>query len=774
MTAAGHRFPAGPGAWSFWRDAVLRTTGFPADGLDLLAGPECAKVADAHLAGQASAAEFAGAFSGTLRDSAAQVNRIAADTLFREAITWQNPAVITLCDALRRSGPTASRNTKRRYREQQLSRYWQRYCAKTETIGFFGPALWLTLAEQEPDSAAVPGDRLLDTRRVFLEPWALAAYGAVLAADPRLRRWLPPAPMPHYYLDHDRLRRPGREPVPLTAEEAAAIGRCDGRRPAADIAAELSADPSLAVPDQDSGLRLIASLAARRLLSWDANMPVSPHTEAVLRTRIAVIADDEPRRHAETGLDRLTTAAGAVAGAAGDPAALATALTALDAEFTAVTGAQPRRRQGQAYAGRGVCYEDTTRDLRVVIGRAFLDEIAPALTVMLQAARWVTSELRRACDGALESIYREKAASGRQVLLSDLWEPALELFHGAGERPADGVLRTLTEAWESLFGLAADPGARWLRRTTAELWPRARQLFAADRPGWSLARIHSPDLHVCAGSVGAINSGDFLAVLGEMHIAHATLAGHGLTWPHPDPGRVGDLAVQDFGQVRMLPLFPATWTRDPGRLVQIEPGPADLQLGFTRARGVDGSKLIPTTSVPLFLADGQVRGRVLDGRTVPLAEFFAFFLSKAVINAFRKASGAPHTPRVSLDKLVVFRETWRLSADDLDDLAAVPLRDEAGQYLAARGLARELRLPDRCFVKISTEAKPFYVDFTSPLYVASFCSMLRVAKSATGEAVRVTITEMLPTPEQTWVPDRDGRRYFGEIRMHITDPAAAG
>jgi len=53
-----HRFPLGGTSWSVWRDALLRTTGFPAAGLDRLTGPECAAVADAYLAGSADLGAF--------------------------------------------------------------------------------------------------------------------------------------------------------------------------------------------------------------------------------------------------------------------------------------------------------------------------------------------------------------------------------------------------------------------------------------------------------------------------------------------------------------------------------------------------------------------------------------------------------------------------------------------------------------------------------------------------------------------------------------------
>lgn len=769
-----HRVPLGSTSWSVWRDAFLRTTGFPVDGLDLLAAPDCAEAADAYLAGTAGPDEFQAKFQESLAKGAEHVCAIAANPKFREAITWQNPAVTVLLDALGRSGRAGPRNTRRRYREQQLSRFWQRYCAKAETIGFFGPGLWITIDENTEYVSARPGAGLLARRQVFLEPWALAAYGARLAEDPDIKLWLPPAPLPHYFLDHGCLHRPGMPTVTLSAAQAAALRLCDGTQPAARVVAALRADPALALRSDTQGYELLADLEARKLLTWDANLPITPETGALLASRIAAIGDDGPRRRAQAGLARLTTAADAVADAAGQPQALTAALASLDAEFTAVTNREPRRRQGRTYAGRGVCYEDTTRDLHVVIGRRFLDGISPALTVVLQAARWVTSEVARVYEEALQELFLSMAAGGRDIVLSDLWYPAIELFHGLGRKPVDDVMEMLAARWDEMFGTAAaPPGTRRCDFTAAGLAERLHQVFPAHRPGWSLARIHSPDLHICASSAEAINAGDFLAVLGEIHIAFATLGGTCATWSQPDPCRIRKLAIHDAGQRRILPLFPAAWHRDPGRNVQIEHDPADWQIGFARTKGVDARRLIPIQSVPVFMAGDRLAGMTPDGRCVPLLEFFAFFLSTVVVNAFRAVSTAPHTPRITIDRLVVVRETWRMCLDDISSLTDISLRDEAGQYLAARRLAAEHGLPDRCFVKISTETKPCYVDFTSPLYVSSLCSMLRAANASTGGNARVTITEMLPAPGQAWVPDAAGRRYFGEIRLHVTDPAQA-
>jgi hypothetical protein len=759
---AVHRFQLGDTPWSVWRFALLRSTGFPVVGLDRLAGPRCADAADAYLAGRAGQEEFRSELARTLTAGSEEVNRIAADPRLREAVTWQNPGAVTLLDSLTRSGPPGPRNKKRRYREHQLARLWQRYCAKAETIGFFGPGLWITVDDRTANLSAVPGEHVIERRQVFLEPWALTAYGALLAEDPEARRWLPPAPMPHFVLDGECVRRPGLPPLALSSEEALAMALCDGRRPGARVVA------ALPVPDEAAGFGLLERLVDRKLLKWDANLPVGPHTEAVLAERIAAIGDERLRRRVREDLDRLTRARDAVSAAAGDPAELASALAGLDAEFTDLTGREPRRRHGRTYAGRGLCYEDTSRGLRVVLGRRLIEDVAPALTVALQAARWVTSEVARVYDEALMGLFDRASAGGRPVFLGDLWDPAIQLFWGAGRKPIDAVMDDLAAAWSCLMDLPSAPSqAKRLSFTSAELAGRVRDLFPAERPGWTQARVHSPDVHICASSADAINAGDYLVVLGETHIAYSTLTDRWCTWSLPRPERNLELAIEDYGQPRLVPLLPVVWSRDAGRVVQIEDAASDVHLGFARAAWVETERLVPVAAVAVRRAGDRLTGTTPDGRCFPLVEYFAAFLSMLAVNALRDVSAAPHTPRVSVDRMVLFRETWRTTVDGLGDLTA--RHGEEEQYLAGRRLVAGLDLPSRCFVKLSTESKPVYVDFTSPLYVASLCTMLRAAREARGGGAEVRITEMLPAPDQAWVPDREGRRYFGEIRLHFTD-----
>lgn len=768
--APTHHVRLGDSEWLIWRDGLLRSTGFPASGLVRFAASACAAAADKYLDGTAEAEIYQAAFRKAAAATSTEVNRIAADPLLREAITWQSPAITGLLDSLLRNEEPIRRNAKRRYREEQLSRFWQRYCGKTETIGFFGPSLWVTWDPAVEHIAAVVGDGLVDQRQVFLEPWAIVAYGEWLAADPEIRRWLPPARLPHHNLVHRQVRRPALTPVELTAAETAVLGASDGRRPAVLIAADLAARPDLGFARAAEVESLLAELVDRKLLTWDANLPLNECSEAVLADRIAAIGEPGLRARAEIGLQRLEAARDAVSVAAGDPPALAEAIDSLGREFTEITGKEARRRSGMAYAGRGLCYEDTNRDLRMTIGTAFLDDLAPALDVVLQAARWLTVALADAYDRELRGLYQKFSADGRPPNLGDLWYPALRLFMGEGVKPLDAVMEDFISRWAKLLDLHGTPAeAREVNLSSRQLHEAVRGIFPANRPGWSMGRVHSPDLQICASSPQAVNEGNYLVVLGEMHAAIATMTGRLFNWSKPDPDRIMELAAQDYGNRRIMPLFPTVWPRNAGRTVPFEFANTDHFIGFAPASGVDLARVTSVAAIPVSLGEDGLIATV-DGQDRPLIEVFSAFLTMVAADAFKLASATEHTPRITIDRLVIFRETWRTTADATD---LAPIRDEAGEFLAARRWRRRLNLPERCFVKVSTETKPFFVDLTSPLYVSSFCAALRAARKAQNGDVAVTVTEMLPDVDQAWVSGPGGEQYFGELRLQITDPEPA-
>ncbi|GGS13267.1 thioesterase domain-containing protein [Actinokineospora fastidiosa] len=741
------RVRLGDTEWSVWPDAELRTAGFPVEGLHWFADPDVAEAADAALAGADE--DFARRLADALARTDERIGKVLADPLFTEALLWQNAEL-----AARFTGGLSERASTRRRQRLVVGRYWQRYCAKNETIGFFGPELVARVAPDAPAMTATPGPALVRGRVVRFEAWALAAVGAALCADPAVRAWMPPRLAPHLTVRDRAVLRPARPPLPLSPAEAIAVELCDGR-PACAVIADLAHH----VRDAET---LLTRLVEREVLTWDADLPIAPHAEDVLRERVAAIGDETVRGPAQSTLDRLFAARDAVAAAAGDPNALAAAMTALDAVFTEITGRAATRDGGQTYAARTLVYTDTARDLDVVVGAGLLDAVAEPLALLLRAARWLTGALADAYTAALAELYDDLAGGG-PVSLADLWFLAQGLFFGDGPRPVDAVSAEFAARWARLFDLPDTDRAHF---TTADLAEGAALAFPADRPGWSAGVIHSPDLQICASSVDEINRGEHTVVLGELHTAWASLDCPVYASWHPDPERLRARLAEDLGGGCVRPLFPADWPRRTGRLGDGLVGRADPQLAFAAAPGADRSRLVAATSVRVERDGGELVAVLADGRRLRLIEVFSALLSTHAVDAFKLVAAAPHTPRITVDRLVVARETWRTTVGETGLTAA---QGDAERYLAVRRFRARLGLPERVYVKIGTETKPCYVDFTAPVFALSLCAMVRAAAAHGGADVSVTVSEALPAPERSWVPDAQGRRYTSELRLHMVD-----
>jgi hypothetical protein len=759
--------PLGDTGWRVWRSAVLRGPGFPAAGLDRLAAPDCAATADAYLAGELDFAALTPAFDRATRALSKTLCEIAADPLFREAVSWQSLSSLRALDGLAGSGPDGPRNSKLRQREIAITRYWQRYCGKNDTIGFFGPACWVWFDPDGPALGALPGLGLVRERVVDLEWRALAAFADTLAADARFRPWLPVLRRPHLALDGETVLRPGGKPEPVSAAAAALLAAADATRTAAEVVA--SAVAGGALRKEADGLLLLDRLAAQGLLRWGFDLPLSIAAEDHLRKCLGGIGDPALRAEASAAFERLTEARDVLAAAAGDPDAVAAAMARLEETFVAVTGAQAQHRPGETYAGRGVAYEETLRDLDLTLGGSILSTVAPALAPLLRAARWLTVALAEAYEATLRELYDEAVAAtgSERVPLGELWVLAVGVMLGDG--PGARVLDEFVRRWSTLLGLDdLNPDVRSVQVDSARLASEVEAVFAADAPGWPAGRLHSPDLHLCAESVEALARGDFTAVLGELHVAWLTCSGGYLTRFHPRPDELRAALHRDVGD-RIVLVYAPDVQGVTARLTDTLVGPGDTWLGYSPAPTPTLDGVLPLAALTTSLVDGRLVAHAPDGRSWPLLELVGPFLSELSVDAFKLAGAGAYTPRVIVDNLVVHRETWRTTLGETG--LGVQPRSELDRYLAVRRWRASFGLPERVFIRVGTEIKPCYVDFTSPAYVAAFLAMVRSAYSAGGAGTRLTISELLPSPEQAWLPDAAGNRYFSELRITVVDPA---
>ncbi|WP_282703682.1 lantibiotic dehydratase [Streptomyces sp. CC219B] len=737
----------GDSEWHLWGVGLLRSAGFPAAGLDLLGGPGAAAAAD-----RGDPEAFAAAYRADSAAESDRLARLARDEKVRTAIAWQNRTVYRILDAL---AAGTGKESKRKQRERTLAMYWLRYCAKAETIGFFGPAAWISVGRGREALAVDHGERLVAESRVSFERWALAALADWMAGRPGARWWFPPLPRADVHLDGDRLLLPGGRTLRLRPEDRQVLERADGERNGAAITdALVREDGWPADGARERVEKILTRLLKQRVLTWDANIPVDVRAERILRRRVAAVADPELFARFTAVLAELDRHREAVE-AATTADELARCLDELDAFFVRTTGLDASRDEGKAYAGRTLCYQDAVRDCRVDVGTGFLDAVARPLALVADAADWFGARLVELVEAEVAALVRAAADRGRAVTLADVWPQVLGLFWGEQATPVHTATRELARKWREVLGTV---GGRRVELRVADIERRAREVFATGPAGSPHLALHSPDLQVARAA-----DGELTVVLGELHACLATCDLPFLDWTS-DTGSLRDKVNAAVDAPRLVPLLPVDWKRNSGRMVPAPVGAGDRLIGFTRAPFDDRSRIDPAVAITLAERDGTVTATTPDGRKWSTAELLAVPVSIIAADAFKIGLDRPHAPRVTLDGLVLFRETWRVPADRIP-LAAKP--DREGDYLAVRRWLRDAGLPDRAFVKFPQETKPSLVDFTSPTLVLSFANLVRRARRL-DPAAAVILSEPLPHPEDSWLTGADGERYVSELRLQMS------
>ncbi|HEX2133005.1 MAG TPA: amino acid adenylation domain-containing protein [Actinophytocola sp.] len=702
---------------------------------------------------------YAEAFAAATGPLAAALRAAADDPRFREAVGWQNPrALHTAVDSLRATEGDPPRNSQYRQWEALVTSYLQRYATKNDTIGFFGPVGWAKVVDGATGIAQRPGPGLLANRTVYLENWAVHALAGALSTEDRLP-WAVPRRMPFVGVEGDLLRVPLRSPVELDPHEAAVLRAVDGRRTAHEIAAEL--------PDVDV-YRILGALRDERRIAWAFEVsPAELVPQEALRRQLTAITDDDAREPALAALDEVEAGRRAVAGAIGDPDRLTAEMFALQEAFTRHTGAAAVRRPGQFYAGRTLVHEECRRDIEVTIGPDVLTTLWPPLTLLLESARWFTSAGAALYRRALRDIHRERAAATGDATLrfADFWLWANDVIFRLDARVVGRLTRALQERWAGILDI--DPAAREVTVAAEAVRDQVTAAFAARRPGWRSAVQHSPDVLVAAKDAEAVRAGDVRWVLGELHAGVNTMRSALFVSQHPDAAQLHAGMAHDLGGPRIVLAATREEGGTPQRLSDALVGPQDLRV--VSAHDACGPDLAGALLVAdLFVSETDGRLVVHDaagGHRMDLVELLNEQLMGQLVQQFKIMPTAPHTPRVSIDRLVVSRETWRLPAADLAFAFAA---DEPTRFRLAQGWREAHGMPRFLFVKSPVELKPFFVDLASLPSVELLAHAIRAMDREEPDGV-LTVGEMLPGPDELWLTDAAGARYTAELRLVAVD-----
>ena len=706
-------------------------------------------------------------FVRTQRTLDEAVSDIAATERFQEAIIWQNRAAFhtAIEPLLRHSALTGS---KQRQHRQLIANYLQRYSVKNDTIGFFGPVGWARFVESAPAISVRPGPDLLATRTVYFESWRIDELAEFFNKDLALRPWIAPRPIPYIYLNGTTLTVPMARPTVLSPQHAMALQLCDGVRIAKAIVATLMQRFPSQIRNEAEGYQVINELSLKGLVLWKFLLPPELYPERTLRKALERIDEDALRKPALKIMDELEEARATLARSAGSPQTLDSAMGELDAWFARFGGAAATRAAGKTYAARTSIYEDCRRDIELELGNEFIKELAPVLNLLLISARWLTFELGVTLREFLHQQYTElRLASGSPIVDgATFWYRIQSLLIGGEQTLARRAVSTFQQRWAKSLSIPSDCQGP-LNFSSQELRPLIEAAFEVPKSFRTFTPFQSPDVMIAASDPDAIRRGDYQLVLGEFHLASNMLRASLFVAQHPKPDELFRAVESDLPEVAIRLTPPKSWPYLTARTTLTLLPPKNFRLLVTHDSFCDPeARALTIGSLVIEEKDGELLMRTRDGQlSFDISDVFADILSSQSVNRFKLMPTAGHTPRVSIDRFVISRESWTFSAEEI---SFADEKDDGRRFVEARRWARKHGMPQFVFAKCEVEMKPLYVDFASPLYVDILAKVARRAKGDKTKSL-ITISEMLPTHDQAWLQDAQGNRYTSEFRIVAVD-----
>jgi hypothetical protein len=611
--------------------------------------------------------------------------------------------------------------------ERRLALYLQRLATKNETNSFFGPVGRARLGRAEGERLRLRGE--------------VGAGDPVVFATVRLAQGLGDVVTRH---DVGRLHTPVR-PHPMAVvgdladpDERRVFAAADGHRSVAEIATATGLDDGTALAAAD---RLAAG--GRALLG----LVVGP-------------AGEDPLSEVERDLRRLPPGDAVRSWCEGEIAGLRTVLgrpdldwpdrlAAVERRWSGATGLAPQQAAGRMYADRTLLFEERPSSLLLELGPTLRDEIAAALSPVLDLWAVVAEERRDRARAALASLFERNWPDRDCVPLRTYLAAAARLARSGGPGddrpdPPGRALRVMAEE----IRRQREAGADVVRLSAGRL----RQLVG--EPGERA--FSSVDVLIGAPDVDAVNAGRYRLVLGECHApellsvfptdyfqrarARATVTARTAWWR--DAIALPGERLAYIVNARQTKIFGY-----PAAAVPIELRPTRSQAGAVAARDVrvrrcGGSFALHDQDGPLTLLPALHTAPGFD----PLLPF-----SLPPVESVALGEG-DRVPRIEIDRICVQRAKAVVTVPPEIERAT-----GADRALLAWRWGARLGLGERVFVRSAAERKPVYIDFASPPLVD-----ILVRMGSGGGALQ--LSELLPGTDELWLAGADGR-HSAELRM---------
>ncbi|WP_127956814.1 lantibiotic dehydratase [Serratia microhaemolytica] len=257
--------------------------------------------------------------------------------------------------------------------------------------------------------------------------------------------------------------------------------------------------------------------------------------------------------------------------------------------------------------------------------------------------------------------------------------------------------------------------------------------------------FHSPDFMLAAANLEALNRGEYLVVLGEIHPAVHTLSQPVATPFCPFTTEIEQEVNTLFGRERLvLADSPESYQRSHIDWPLV-PHYAQLILPGSGGSTIT-EKRYSVGRARLYCKAGRLTVEDMDGT---FHEDLLCVNSTALHQLLFELAGdvlPRHEPRrIYMNHILYKRRTWTFNSDSLPKASS----NEFLAFIQWKNWQQQQALPRWVFIKCDSEPKPLFIDFDNPLSLDALATALK-------KAYVIHVSEMLPTPNELWFNDARG------------------
>jgi hypothetical protein len=668
-----------------------------------------------------------------------------------------------------------------------LSLYYQRFCAKNETIAHFGPfAAGQMFPERE--EALVLGEEETRLRRTFYTHWASTRLAEEINRDQKLYWHIRPRWNSFVLLEYDqlynldytydhsleneiergmRLRHLGT----LKREEIQLLWACNSENTLNTLYQQWQ--DSRPDASRETFQAMIGKLKELGAIVVEFEIPAGSF-DALEDLRAMLPEDDEAAQPWLNSIDSIHKELQRFAHGESTPARREI-FKELKAQFAQLTDTNPERGLGQPTADRSILFEECQRKLQTLfmggpLTNAIASELACFYDLLLLAPKYRLKAEREMLNKWFIRQFGEDQQVPLATFLSCYIKDSVQLEKDYQVIDADGI-----KILQSIESQLMPAELREKSIVELDLEDVEKILNSYDLP---IRAYCNPDIMLLAPSQEALRSGNFQIMVGDCHatrdlLAHAS-SGPFMAETFPEMGEgivkqyqtivaedevVVDIVRSHLAKTSVQVTLPCPDLEVDGR----SPKPAsqvfhlnDLYVCQTEQGLRLSSPRIPQylrLMTPAFL-DMQVKRNPFS--------IFGFPLHRRGLPV--RGIGMPHLPRLVINRVIVQRESWRIPAGAFHETVLdkhVQLNEREGKsFLLAKKVQQTYNLSRFCFASIPGEPKPIYVDFDAPLTVRQLTRLARKVNK------QIEFGEMLPSPKDLWLSDSKGH-YTSEARCSL-------